>query len=193
MNILDLKEKNRILLNNKLGHNKSISNGDRWDFQEMIRMKYPEQWETTYKNKWPVRIIYYDHNNNVSIHEFYLHRHTNMQSIMNIFVKYLDCQKLALNNCFGNDIAEIIMSYLPNTLTKNDIVNNSIYVHARFWDWEHNIRVQHSIFVPPEYSINKLHGKLNLWGGPSLSRYTILRIRAIKQPSIKHINIPANW
>mgnify|MGYP001359234595 CR=1 FL=1 len=181
MDIFDLKEKNRILLNNKFGHTKIVSSGDRWDYQEMMRLKYPERWKTIYQNKWPVRIVYYDKNNNVGLHQFYLDRHTNMKSIMNLFAKYLDCQKIAVSNCFGNDIAEIIMGYLPNILTDNDIIDNSIYVHARFWE-DDRIK-QHSVFVPPEYSINRLHGKLNLWGGPSLSRYTMLRIRAIKSYS----------
>lgn len=190
MDIFDLKEKNRILLNNKFGHTKIVSSEDRWDYQEMMRLKYPELWKTIYKNKWPVRIVYYDKNNNIALHQFYLDRYTNMKSIMNLFTKYLDCQKLAVSNCFGKDIAEIIMGYLPNILTSDDTVDNSIYVHARFWE-DDGIK-QYSVFVPPEYSINRLHGKLNQWGGPSLSRYTILRIRASKS-SGKKLNIPLIW
>jgi len=191
MLIDEVKEKNRILINNKLGHIRSISNGDRWDYQEMIRIRFPKHWENIYKNKWPIRFVYYDHNNTVSLHQFYLNRHSNMHSILNIFAKYLECQKLAINNCFGNDIAEIIINYLPTSLSDNDIIDNSIYVNARFWKDDRIL--QHSIYVPPHYSINKLHGKLNLWGGPTLSRYTILRLRAIKAPSRKRVEIPITW
>ena len=183
------KEKNRIFINNKFGHSKTVFSGDRWDYQEMIRMKYPNEWKSMYKDKWPVRIVYYDCNNVVSLHQFYLHRHTNMYSIMNLFAKYLICQKLALINCFGNDIAEIIMEYLPKILTDKNIVDNSIYVHARFW--ENNKFEQYSVFVPNHYSINRLHGKLNQYSA-SRSRFTMLRLRAIKQSTIKK-NSPINW
>ncbi len=59
MDIWKLRELNQILTQNKFGHNKIKTNGDLYDYQEMLRMKYPDEWERKFKNKWPIRIIYY--------------------------------------------------------------------------------------------------------------------------------------
>tara|TARA_B100001121_G_C18596996_1_gene577564 strand:- start:504 stop:1097 length:594 start_codon:yes stop_codon:yes gene_type:complete len=183
MTILDLeevKDLNRLFILNKFSYNKSISNGDLYNYQEMIRLRYPEHWAKMYKDKWPVRIVYYDKNQECNIYEFYINRHTNMKNIFSMFKQYLECKKIALSNCFGNDIADLIMSYLPTILENNDIINNNIYVHARVPNLKNGKFItQHRLIVPEDYTINQLHGKLSQFA-PQLSRYTMLRIRAIK-------------
>lgn len=196
MNIKDLeelKDLNRLFILNKFSHNKSISNGDLYNYQEMIRLRYPEHWIKMYKDKWPVRIVYYDKNQECSIYEFYINRHTNMKNIFCMFKQYLECKKLALLNCFGNDIASLIMSYLPNILEDKDVIDNNIYVHARIPKLiGGTFMTQHRLIVPEDYTINQLHGKLNKWA-PSLSRYTMLRIRAIKSTKIGFLDGPFSW
>lgn len=183
MDIWELRELNQILTQNKFGHNKIKTNGDLYNYQEMLRMKYPDEWERKFKNKWPVRIIYYDKNSSVETYQFYVDRNSNMTKIMFMFKKYLICQKITLINCFGYDIAENILSYMPTLLEISDIINNYIYVHIRPYERintgkEHIINITERIKVPDNMSVNRVHGQISAIGLQQESRYTILRLRA---------------
>ena len=190
MDIWQLRELNQILTQNKFGHNKIKTNDDLYDYQEMLRMKYPDEWERKFKNKWPIRIIYYDKNNKVHIYQFYVNRNSNMTNIMFMFKKYLICQKITLINCFGYDIAENIIKYMPTILDINDIINNYIYVHVRPYKnvitgKEDIINITERIRVPDSMSINRVHGQISFVGQQQVSRYTILRLRAKPSPITK--------
>lgn len=182
MSIDDVRDINKVFTQNKLGHNK-IKCSDLYDYQEMLRIKYPDEWERKFKNKWPIYIIYYDKNNNVNCYSFYVYRYSSMANIMSMFQNYLLCQKKTLINCFGYDIAENIMNYMPTILDNNDIVNNYIYVHIRpyskikFGD-EHIIHITERIKVPNDMSVNGVHGLISFVGLPQECRYTVLRLRA---------------
>jgi hypothetical protein len=182
------------LTQNKFGHNKIKTNGDLYDYQEMIRMKYPDEWERKFKNKWSVRIIYYDKNNNVETYQFYVDRNSNMTKIMFMFKNYLICQKITLINCFGYDIAENILSYMPTLLEISDIINNYIYVHIRPYERintgkEDLINITERIKVPDNMSVNRVHGQISAIGLQQESRYTILRLRTKPYPITKSFKI----
>jgi len=189
MNIDDVRELNIVFTQNKFGHNK-IRNDNLYDYQEMLRMKYPDEWERKFKNKWPICVIYYDKNNHVETYQFYVNRNKNMESIMLMFQKYLLCQKITLINCFGYDIAENIMKYMPTLLEISDLVNNYIYVHIRPYlkiktGKEHIINITERIKVPDNMSINRVHGQISFVGQQQQSRYTIIRLRAKPTPITK--------
>lgn len=188
MDIYDLRDKNRILTQNKFGYNKT-SCEDLYDYQEMIRIKYPDEWEKTFKNKWPVRIVYYDKFNNVQIYEFYINKTANMRNVINMFKKYLDNQVTAIINCFGYDIAENIMSYMPTILDNETIKNNYLYVHIRPYEYigseiYNKTRIERWK-VPDNMTINRVHGQIAFVGQQQISRYTILRLRAKSTPITK--------
>lgn len=190
MDIYELRELNQILTQNKFGYNKIKNNGDLYDYQEMLRIKYPDEWERKFKNKWPLRIIYYDKNNRVDIYQFYVDRNSNMTKIMFMFKNYLICQKITLINCFGCDVAENIMKYMPTILDISDIIDNYIYVHTRPFKSmntgrEDIMNITERIKVPDNMSINRVHGQIALAGEQQQSRYTILRLRAKPSPITK--------
>ncbi len=190
MDIWELRELNQILTQNKFGHNKNKTNGDLYDYQEMLRMKYPDEWERKFENKWPLRIIYYDKNNNVETYQFYVDRNSNMTKIMFMFKNYLICQKITLINCFGYDIAENILSYMPTILDISDIINNYIYVHTRPFKSmntgkEHIMNITQRVKVPDNMTINRVHGQISSVGQQQESRYTIIRLRAKPYPITK--------
>lgn len=183
MDICELREINQILTQNKFGHTQIKTSNDLYNYQEMLRIKYPDEWERKFKNKWPLRIIYYDKNNNVETYQFYVDRNSNMTKIMFMFKNYLICQKKALINCFGDDIAENILSYMPTILNLSDIINNYIYVHIRPYrqimtNKNNIINITERIKVPDNMSINRVHGQISAVGEQQVSRYTILRLRA---------------
>ena len=144
-------------------------------------------------NKCLIKIIYYDKSDNISIYQFNVNPDMNMQSIMHMIKKYLECQCLAINNCFGTDIAEIIKKYLPNMLEYNEIYNNNIYVNARMYNCL-NFDMQHLV-VPNNCSINNLRNKLDLWGQPFTSPYSIVRFSTNKKARLcEIIDIPfSKW
>ena len=190
MDIWELRELNQILTQNKFGYNKNKTNGDLYNYQEMLRMKYPDEWERKFKNKWPLRIIYYDKNNNVETYQFYVDRNSNMTKIMFMFKNYLICQKKTLINCFGYDVAENILSYMPTILDISDIINNYIYVHTRPFKSmntgrEHIMNITERVKVPDNMTINRVHGQISAVGLQQESRYTILRLRAKPYPITK--------
>lgn len=189
MDIYDLRDKNRILTQNKFGYNKT-SCEDLYDYQEMMRIKYPDEWDKTFKNKWPVRIVYYDKFNNVQIYQFYINKTANMRNIINMFKNYLENQALAIINCFGYDIAENIMSYMPAILDNETIKNNYLYVHIRPYERiktgaEHIMHITERVKVPDNMTINRVHGQIAFVGPQQISRYTILRLRAKSTPITK--------
>ena len=143
----------------------------------MMRLRYPRKWEELYKEKWPVRIIYYDKYNNYFIYHFYLYRHIKIKNILLLFKNYLECQRLVIYNIFGLDIGSNIIKYMPPILYTRDICNNYIYVHIR--KWSNHIRQRYErARVPENLSLNQTHGKISLKGYmPQQSRYTVLRIR----------------
>ena len=96
----------------------------------MLRLKYHDEWERRFKNKWPIRIIYY-YKKKVAVYEFYVDRKSNMKNIISMFKKFLDSQTMAIINCFGRDIGENILSYMPEVLDNSMIENNYLYVHIR--------------------------------------------------------------
>ncbi len=106
-----------------------------------------------------------------------------MTNIMFMIKKYLICQKITLINCFGYDIAENILSYMPTLLEISDIINNYIYVHIRPYERintgkEDLINITERIKVPDNMSVNRVHGQISAIGLQQESRYTILRLRA---------------
>ncbi len=123
MDIFELRQLNSILTQNKIGHTK-VKCEDLYNYQEMVRMKYPELWLKLFNDKWPVRIIYYDKNNKIQTFEFYLDRNKNMANVKKMFNNFLNCQELAIINCFGLDIAENIM--------KGEVIGGEIDL-AFFW------------------------------------------------------------
>ena len=181
MDIWELRELNQILTQNKFGHNKIKTNGDLYDYQEMLRMKYPDEWERKFKNKWPIRIIYY-YKKKVAIYQFYVNKDSNMQYIMTMFKNFLNSQTLAIINCFGHDIAENIISYMPDVLDNKMIENNYLYVHTRPYERinngkEHIMHITERVKIPNTMSVNRVHGLIAFVGEQQQSRYTILRLR----------------
>tara|TARA_B100001059_G_C17680443_1_gene499425 strand:- start:302 stop:889 length:588 start_codon:yes stop_codon:yes gene_type:complete len=185
MDIYGLRNKNRILTQNKFGYNKTCCR-DLYDYQEMIRLKYPDEWERKFKNKWPIRIIYYYKNKN-AFYEFYVDRNSNMRKIMTMFKNYLDSQIMAIINCFGHDIGENIISYMPDILDNSMVENNYLYVHVRSYERiksareltgiEHLMHITERVKVPDSMTVNRVHGQIALVGLQHDSRYTILRLK----------------
>lgn len=183
MDIYELRELNRILTKNKFGYAKTYCE-DMYDYQEMMRIKYPDMWNKLYKNKWPIKIVYYDKFNDGQVYQFYINKTANMRNIISMFKNYLESQALAIINCFGYDIAENIMSYMPHRLDNELIKNNYIYVHVRPYERiktgaEHIMHITERVKVPDEMSVNRVHGQIAFVGQQQISRYTILRLRAM--------------
>ena len=82
-----------------------------------------------------VKIIYYcnDNKNDVLITDWLFSTEMTMISIMQYFERFLILQQLAVNFCFGKDIGEMIINYMPNLF---DSKNNSFYthIHADFFN-----------------------------------------------------------
>ena len=185
MDIYDLRDKNRILTQNKFGYNKTCCR-DLYDYQEMIRLKYPDEWERKFKNKWPIRIIYYYKNKN-AFYEFYVDKNSNMKKIISMFKNFLDNQTIAIINCFGRDIGENILSYMPDILDNSMIENNYLYVHIRPYERvrsereltgrEHIMHITERVKVPDSMTVNRVHGQIAFVGQQQESRYTILRLK----------------
>ena len=181
MDIFELRQLNSILTQNKIGYNK-VKCEDLYNYQEMVRMRYPKLWLKVYNDKWPVRIIYYDKNNKIQTFEFYVDRNKNMGNIKKMFNNFLNCQELAIINSFGLDIAENIIKYMPSRLDKKLLDDNYIYVHIRPYSKqkygnEHIINITERTKVPDEMTVNQVHGKISSVGTQQESRYTILRLR----------------
>ena len=112
---------------------KSLSE-EKWS--NYLEQAYPEWWKKDYSNKWKASIVYYPSNYSQNktaisssyIFEFYVNKFSTLNNIMMIFNKFLDCQKIAIFNCFGNDIGEIIYNYLPKNFEPK---YNYLYVHKR--------------------------------------------------------------
>jgi len=56
MDIYDLREKNRILTQNKFGYNKTHCE-DLYDYQEMLRLKYHDEWQGFAVEDSPDRVV----------------------------------------------------------------------------------------------------------------------------------------
>lgn len=180
MDIYDLREKNRILTQNKFGYNKNQCE-DLYDYQEMLRLKYPDEWERRFKNKWPIRIIYY-YKKKVAFYQFYVDKNSNMKKIISMFKNFLDSQTMAIINCFGRDIGENILSYMPDILDNSIIENNYLYVHIRPYERiksgrEHIMHITERVKVPNSMTVNRVHGQIAFAGQQQESRYTILRLK----------------
>ena len=119
----------KALLANSRRH---ITEDEWYDYLEKC---YPEWWESLYNNKLRVTIIYYDdkkskyQTNTFYEYPFYIDKKCTMNEILKIFHKFLIGQKLAINMCFGNDISDNIIKYLPKS--DFDPTDNYIYVHKR--------------------------------------------------------------
>ncbi len=117
-----------------INHRKAIMVKNRkainiFDWVNYLEENYLTWWESLYKNKWPVIIIYYPDSTTSEVLRYYMmiDKNTNMLTIMNSFKLFLEKQQMAINLCFNNDISPIINQYMPrNTI---DTFNNYFYVH----------------------------------------------------------------
>lgn len=183
----EIRNINAVFIHNKYGHNKIIQSEDIYAYQEMIRLRYPDKWSDLYEDKWPVRIIYYDKKNIPYIYHFYVNRHLNMENTLFLFKKFLECQKLAICNCFGIDVGTNIIECIPTLLYIDELINNFIYVHLRRPYWRGKLWKLERVRVPNNMTINKTHGQITLKGIQQYSRYTVLRIRAIPVAIIENL------
>jgi hypothetical protein len=94
-----------------------------------------------------------------------------MERILFMFEKFLICQKIALVNCFGLDIANIIFKYLPNNNVNLPLINN-FYVKVTL-PIDSAYYMQNFNGVPNDLSLIKLHGILSR-SNSDFSRFTIL-------------------
>ena len=119
----NIRNLNQILLLNKLGHNKNRYSNDIIHYQKMVKFQHPDIWTVIYQQSFPIRIVYKDLNQRRYIYQFYVNKNHKMERILFMFEKFLICQKIALVNCFGLDIANIIFKYLPNFIIPNNNLN----------------------------------------------------------------------
>lgn len=75
-----------------------------------------------------VKIIYYcnDNKNDTLITDWSFSSKMTMISIKQYFERFLMLQRSAVNLCFGKDIGEMIINYMPNLFHSK---NNSFYTH----------------------------------------------------------------
>jgi hypothetical protein len=167
-------------MNINIPHRKKLMQQTR-QFQDNIQWvdylenTYPEWWYSIYKDKWPVRIIYY--NNDNSYVEFYLHtnRYSTMESIMKKLYLLLNAQLSAISACFGQDIATIINQYMP---TPFDLYNNYLYYHARPLDVnDPNQKKTRRVRLNTTTTLNELICAQRCVF--QMTRYTNLRLRSL--------------
>lgn len=113
---------------------KSISEDEWYNYLETC---YPDWWKSVYSDKWRINIIYYSNTCESEKYPFYVKKGYTMYQIMKMFYNYLLSQKSAITMCFGMDISNNIIKYLP----ENDFCpeDNYIYVHKRIFNIDGSI------------------------------------------------------
>ena len=101
----------------KLSINRPFIRDDEW--KEYLKNVYPAWHESLYQDKWRINIIYYDNNENSKrkarrrsmLYSVYIHKHSTMKQIMEIFQRHLKRQRMAVTMCFGIDISPYILQH----------------------------------------------------------------------------------
>ena len=160
-----------------------------------IEQNYPDWFENEYKNKWPIKIVYY-RDSVPTILTFYFNGWIPISNLKVKFKKLIECQHLCIKNLFGDDIANIIIQYLPQI---PDICNNYLYIHMHIpcadnigyeWGNFHLRPMKDKIYrfrIPEDYTLSNINRALRKY--PQSSRYTILRFRDIPLQKIKYLDM----
>ena len=141
-----------------------------------IAENYPDWYDESFKQKWPVKIVYYESkikNCSPSIYTFLFDSTLPIKELKLKFLNLFKCQHLAIINAFGFDIGNEIIKYLPEIPI---IDNNYFYVHAHV---QHDPEIIHHktyrLKVPNNFTVPNVHCALRHY--PTQSRYTILRLK----------------
>ena len=120
---------------------------------DYIEKAYPKWYKEEYSHVWPVIIVYYPELNDsyaaidsVQLYTFYINRFDTMADILKIFRRFLLNQKHAIEKCFGEDIASIILQYLPAQYNPLPPSDSKFYIHRdKFY-------IHHANNLGPQYS-----------------------------------------
>ena len=154
---------------------------DIFEWEKYLELVYPAWWASIYRDKWPVRIIYYNADNSFTEFHFHVYRYTSMESIMKKLHSLQMGQFHAICSCFGHDIAMIIYNYMSDIF---DPKNNFFYYHSRPLnvDDPNGCKIT-KVLLKSTTTLNEL--VCTTRNHVVKSRYTNLRMRSIptKKPS----------
>lgn len=158
-----------------LAHARKSITYDEW--YTYLETNYPEWWKKVFGDKWRINIIYYGRNKNnnhqTDIYPMYVNKYSTMYEIMITFKSQLLFQKSAMNFCFGNDITENIMKYLPGH--NFDPKNNYIYIHKHITNLDGSINFK-------RYNVDNNTSLLHLTGKLCDQDTSYINLRIRKNP-----------
>lgn len=155
-----------------LAHTRKSITYDEW--YTYLENNYPKWWKSVFGDKWRINIIYYGRNNNQSdVYPMYINKYSTMYEIMKIFYSQLLLQKSTLNFCFGMDISENIIKYLP----ENDFNPNTNYIYIH----KHKANIDGSCNFK-RYNVNNNTSLLHLSGKLCDQDSSIINLRIRKNP-----------